>query len=60
MKVIGTAVIRFEIEIGAEDLSENSMTMYESDELIAHELDKKLPVGMYVNGDIFVDKTIKK
>ena len=59
MKVKGTVTINFEVNIDADDISTNSMSMYESDVLIAKAIDDILPHGCYVEGDIHVVKTIK-
>lgn len=54
MKVKGTVLINFEIDLEENDISEDSMTMYESDLLIAKEIDRLLPKGFDVESDIYV------
>jgi hypothetical protein len=59
MKVIGTVKIRYEVDIEAEDIATDAMDLYESDLLIAEAIDRKLPIGMWVESDVFVSE-IKK
>lgn len=54
MKVKGTVLVNFEINLEENDISEDSMTMYESDLLIAKEIDRLLPKGFDVESDIHV------
>lgn len=60
MKVTGTVVIEFEIDLQVEDISQDTMSMYESDVLIAQAIDQKLPKGLQVEGDIRVLKSYKE
>lgn len=60
MLVKGTVLMNFEVEVDAEDISEDAMTMYESDMLIAQAIDDIMPEGFYVESDIHVIESIKK
>jgi hypothetical protein len=57
MWVKGTVLVEFRVEVDAEDISEDAMSMYESDEILAREINMKLPSGFYVEGDIRVIET---
>ncbi|MEK4030849.1 hypothetical protein MKZ02_20225 [Pseudobacillus sp. FSL P4-0506] len=59
MKITGTVTIRYEVTVEADDISQKVMSLYESDTLIAKAIDKKLPVGFWVEDDIRVQKTEK-
>ena len=59
MIVEGTVLIKYKVEIDAEDISEDAMDMYDSDILIERAIDKKLPLGFWVEDDIRVNKTTK-
>ncbi|GLY11358.1 hypothetical protein [Pseudobacillus badius] len=59
MKVTGTVTIRYEVNVEVDDISQEAMSLYESDTLIAKAIDKKLPVGFWVEDDIRVQKTEK-
>jgi hypothetical protein len=53
MKVIGTATIRFSVNLDVEDISTNAMPINESDELIADAILEKYGV---IAHDIFVEE----
>ena len=59
MKVRGTVLMNFEVEVDVEDISTDSMTMYESDTLIAKAIEDKMPLGFSVESDIHVIETKK-
>ncbi|EML6324898.1 hypothetical protein QCQ60_005242 [Bacillus cereus] len=59
MKVIGTATVRFCVEIDAEDISTNSMSIAESDELIAEAVFLKYGLHINLNRDITVEKVVR-
>lgn len=54
MKVEGTVTINYSVNLDVNDISEDAMDMYDSDVLIAKEIDKLLPRGFYVEGEINV------
>lgn len=55
MRVQGTVLINYDIKLdGINDITEDAMPMYEPDILIAKEIDRHLPNGFYVEGDIYV------
>lgn len=59
MKIKGTVLMNFEIELDVDDISENSMTMYESDLLIVEVLKKEISSKLDIEGDINVISTHK-
>lgn len=52
MKVKGTVVINFEVDVDVDDISTESMDMYESDLLLTKAIEKKYKVS--VENDIHV------
>lgn len=52
--VEGTVTVRYKVEVDVADLSEDAMTMDESDSLISKAIDKQLPSTLMVEGDIRV------
>ena len=59
MKVVGTVLIKYEVEVDADDISEDAMSLYDSDVLITKAIDDKLPRGFYVESDIRVTSPTK-
>ncbi|MGG1147094.1 hypothetical protein [Bacillus wiedmannii] len=59
MKVIGTATVRFCVEIDAEDISTNSMSIEESDKLVAEAVFLKHGLHVDFNQDITVEKVLR-
>ena len=59
MIVKGTVLINFEVKLDADDISTESMSVYDSDVLIAKAIDDKMPSGFYVESSIHVDETEK-
>lgn len=59
VKVRGTVLMNFEVELDVDDISTDSMSMYESDALIAKAIDEKMPHGFYVESDIHVTESQK-
>lgn len=54
MKVEGTVTINYSVNLDVDDISEDAMDMYDSDVMIAKEIDRLLPRGFYVEGEISV------
>ena len=59
MIVKGTVLMNFEIDLDVDDISEDAMTMYESDLLIAEAINDLMPRGFYVESDIHVTSSSK-
>jgi len=59
LKVKGTVIINYEVSIDKEDISQDSMPLYDSDYLIAQAINSNLPKGYSVESDITVESTEK-
>lgn len=56
MIVKGTVLISYEIKLeNVDDISEDAMSLYESDKLIAQRIDSALPPNFNVEGEIRVN-----
>lgn len=58
MIVKGTVLINYEIKLeNVDDISEDTMSLYESDRLIAKSIDSALPPNFNIEGEIRVNTT---